>query len=183
MFVYRIQNKYGHGPYNPHKLSKRKSNNSPYFSNKLLEAIDNLARLDDGFRFPPQQSDKLSRQELARFKKGHYMSAFASLKQLVAWFPIEEELKMLKKYGFDIYKVEAAKIIKLENQVIFIPKCEVGECSKKITNSDLKKLSKKEMDDISNIIKSRKRKLRKSLKYETLIPVIIKNKIASLIKE
>jgi hypothetical protein len=186
LYVYRIQNAKGNGVYNPHKTSKRKVNNSPYFTNEFLEIIDAIAResLSKGFRFPPQRSRKISKKELANFRQGQFMSGFASIKQLVAWFPVQEELNILKKYGFDIYKVEASKIIKLENQVIFIPNCEVGECSRKITKNDLSKLSKKELSDISKVIKDGKKKLRNNLKnYKDYIPPRIKKKISDLIKE
>ena len=152
IYVYRIQNSKGNGVYRPEETSKSKKISSPYHDDIVLHALDYIVR-KFSMRYSPMDSDVLSQNELLNFMDGDYYSAFSSLPQLFSWFPFVQEIMRLQDYGYFIYRIEAKKIITIENQSIFIPACELGKCSKILTKE---MFSQDDDEKIFDIVANRK---------------------------
>ncbi len=155
IYVYRLQNSKGNGVYRPEETSKRKKIYSPYSEKVVLNLVDKLVREPAlAMRFPPHLSALMTKADLKAFYKQEYLSGFISLPQLFAWFPFAEELKVLNDLGYDIYRVQASKIISIPNQVIFKPLCSLGKCSE-ILSPEM--ISEDDVEMIFQVIKEQQK--------------------------
>lgn len=106
MWVYRIQNKDGHGPYTAFLDS-----NSPPWATKEHSAETGC---------PPPTRDGFKPSELKQFSwRFDIRFGFKDLKQLNNWFN-KKELENLNKLGYNIYKIRASKVFKGKKQVVFV---------------------------------------------------------------
>ena len=162
IYVFRIQNEKGNGPYRPDETSKQKLDEEdfPYEHSPELKAIDMLLReMKPTIRYNPYGSDLVTEDEFARFLDKDYISCFSSITQLVSWFPFVDEINILDSYGYKINRVEASKVITIENQAVFMPKCEIGKCSELLSADMISE------DEIHLCDKISKQRIKQAMKF------------------
>jgi len=119
MFIYRIENKNGKGPY--------RGENAP----PLEKWIDRLDAHSDSSHPDAFWDEKKSIEEDSKYiswmilqkpqiPETAFFCGFASLSQLHQWFSLSEIIK-LKSLGFNIVQRKARIVFLLEYQVIFVP--------------------------------------------------------------
>lgn len=101
MYVYRIENKHGLGPYSKGSTSTWQSGHH----------ITSTGR-------PMPQDDIKEWKDLSYDEQHKYVFGFASLKQLQAWFR-PEELSKLNASGYSIKRIRADNVVHGHTQVAF----------------------------------------------------------------
>lgn len=137
VYVYRIQNEKGVGPYtgkdsiyekgfkeleNPNAF-KQLIMGSKKINKAMIALIDSFSREDFGegvFRISMKNDDfEHSDHTFARKQKA--LSGFLDIEQFRSWFPFDEELKYLAEHGFELYKIPAKAVRYTDSQVLFVP--------------------------------------------------------------
>lgn len=102
--VYRMENKYGRGPYTP----------NPGFSWE-----DTVHTSENGH--PAPQNDSFSKKVILELYNLHRLKCgFATMEQALNWFS-PSEIQRLRSKGFNLKKVLASRVYEGTFQVLFLP--------------------------------------------------------------
>lgn len=104
MLVYRVENRYGEGPYV----------NDNSYNCRCYDNVDHPEPYNDGIPIHNGISSK------RKYNSNDYKFAFEDTDQLIKWF--NDEINKLIEYGFSctVYKVHGKRVIKGMKQLAFV---------------------------------------------------------------